>query len=109
VIKAVIFDMDGVLIDARDWHYEALNRALNLFGMAISRIDHLTTFDGLPTKKKLEILSSVRRLPEELHDFLNEMKQRYTMEIVASLCKPSFAQQYALSRLKSEGFRLAVC
>ena len=52
-IRAVIFDMDGVLIDARDWHYEALNKALNLFGMEISRYDHLVTYDGLPTKKKL--------------------------------------------------------
>ena len=25
-IKAVVFDMDGVLIEAKDWHYEALNR-----------------------------------------------------------------------------------
>ena len=36
-IKAVLFDMDGVLIDAKDWHYEALNQALALFGMQISR------------------------------------------------------------------------
>jgi len=27
-IKAIIFDMDGVLVDAKDWHYEALNKAL---------------------------------------------------------------------------------
>ncbi len=26
LIKAVLFDMDGVLIDAREWHYLALNR-----------------------------------------------------------------------------------
>lgn len=51
VVKAIIFDMDGVLIDAKDWHYEALNRALRLFGFEISRYDHLTTYDGLPTKK----------------------------------------------------------
>ena len=27
--KLVIFDLDGVLIDSRDMHYEALNRALS--------------------------------------------------------------------------------
>ncbi|MFN3352201.1 MAG: HAD family hydrolase [Brevundimonas sp.] len=108
-IKAVIFDMDGVLVDARDWHYEALNRALKLFGMEISRYDHLTTFDGLPTKKKLQMLTAARGLPPQLHDFINDMKQQYTMEIVASECKPTFGQQYALSRLKAEGYRLAVC
>ena len=53
-IKAVIFDMDGVLIEAKEWHYEALNRALALFGYEISRYDHLVTYDGLPTSKKLE-------------------------------------------------------
>ncbi len=109
MIKAVVFDMDGVLIDARDWHYEALNRALRLFGMEISRYDHLTTFDGLPTKKKLQLLTTVRGLSPSLHSFLNEMKQRYTMEIVAVECKPSFVQQYALSRLHAEGYRMAVC
>lgn len=108
-IKAVIFDMDGVLIDARDWHYEALNRALRLFGMEISRYDHLTTFDGLPTKRKLQMLTAARGLPAQLHDFVNDMKQLYTMEIVAAECKPTFNQQYALSRLKAEGYRLAVC
>jgi beta-phosphoglucomutase len=53
MIKAVVFDMDGVLIEAKDWHYEALNRALKLFGYEISRYEHLTTFDGLPTRRKL--------------------------------------------------------
>ncbi len=108
-IKAVLFDMDGVLIDAKEWHYEALNRALELFGMPISRFDHLTTFDGLPTRKKLEMLSLDRGLPNQLHEFLNEMKQRYTMEIVHTQCKPRFVHEYALSSLKSRGYKLAVC
>lgn len=108
-IKAVLFDMDGVLIDAKEWHYEALNQALALFGMTISRFDHLTTFDGLPTKKKLEMLSKERNLPTELHSFINEMKQQYTMEIVHTRCKPQFVHEYALSYLKSEGYKIAVC
>jgi beta-phosphoglucomutase len=108
MIKAVVFDMDGVLIEAKDWHYEALNRALRLFGFEISRYDHLTTFDGLPTKRKLQILSAERGLPSELHDFINEMKQQYTMELVNTLCKPRFNHEYALSRLRAKGYRLAV-
>lgn len=108
-IKAVLFDMDGVLIEAKEWHYEALNRALDLFGMPISRFDHLTTFDGLPTRKKLEMLSLERGLPVQLHEFINEMKQQYTMELVHTQCKPVFAHEYALSNLKARGYRLAVC
>ena len=107
-IKAVIFDMDGVLIEAKDWHYEALNRALGLFGMEISRYDHLVTYDGLPTRKKLEMLSAERGLPIRLHEFINDMKQQYTMELVHAHCKPRFHHEYALSRLKKEGYRLAV-
>jgi HAD superfamily hydrolase (TIGR01509 family) len=107
-IKGIIFDMDGVLIDARDWHYESLNRALGLFGAEISRYDHLVTFDGLPTVKKLEMLSLEGGFPRGLHAFVNEMKQQYTMEIVYAKCKPIFQHQFALSRLKSEGYRLAV-
>ncbi len=108
-IKAVIFDMDGVLIEAKDWHYEALNKALGLFGMQISRYDHLVTFDGLPTKQKLEMLSMERNLPKGLHNFINQMKQLYTMQIVYTSCKPTFIHEYALSKLKAAGYKLAVC
>lgn len=107
-IKAIIFDMDGVLIEAKDWHYEALNRALNLFGYNISRYDHLVTYDGLPTRMKLDMLSMERNLPRALHSFINEMKQQYTMEIIYRQCKPTFYHEYALSKLNAEGYRLAV-
>ncbi len=58
MIKAVIFDLDGVLVDARELHYIALNRALEAINpqYQISRDEHLSTFDGLPTSKKLEFL-----------------------------------------------------
>lgn len=107
-IKAIIFDMDGVLIDAKDWHYDALNRALNLFGYSISRYDHLVTFDGLPTRVKLEMLSREKALPRGLHKLINELKQKYTMEIVHQRCKPFFSHEYALSKLKSRGIILGL-
>lgn len=107
-IRAVVFDMDGVLVDAREWHYEALNQALAHVGCQISRFDHLVTYDGLPTRDKLEMLSLEHGLPRALHGFLNGLKQRYTMDIVATRCRPTFAHEYALSRLRHDGLRLAV-
>ena len=107
-IKAIIFDMDGVLIEAKDWHYDSLNQALALFGFQIERHEHLTSYDGLPTKTKLQRLSLEKNLPTYLHGFINEMKQQYTMEIIHNRCRPRFNHEYALSRLKAEGYGLAV-
>jgi HAD superfamily hydrolase (TIGR01509 family) len=108
-IKAVLFDMDGVLIEAKDWHYEALNKALALFGYEITRTEHLSGYDGLPTKIKLKKLTIEKGLPEKLHDFINEMKQQYTIEIIHNQCRPRFNHEFALSKLKAEGYRIAVC
>lgn len=107
-IRAVIFDMDGVLIDAKEWHYEALNRALGLFEFHINRYEHLVTFDGLPTRDKLAMLTKDRGLPLGLHDVINSLKQKYTMEIVHRECKPTFQHEYALSKLKARGYKLAL-
>lgn len=98
--------MDGVLIEAKDWHYKALNRALGIFGYTISRYDHLVTYDGLPTIIKLDMLTREKNMPIHLHEFINELKQKYTMELVHTYCKPRFYHEYALSRLKSEGYML---
>jgi len=108
MIRAIIFDMDGVLIDAKEWHFEALNKALSLFGYEISRYDHLITYDGLPTKEKLKMLTLEYGLPEKLYNFINILKQQFTMELVYQKLRPRFIHEYALSRLKSEGYRLAV-
>ncbi|HYD34325.1 MAG TPA: HAD family phosphatase [Methylophilaceae bacterium] len=108
MIKGIVFDMDGVLIEAKDWHYDALNKALKLFGFEISRFDHLTTYDGLPTRRKLEMLSIERGLPVELHAFIDEIKQAYTMEIVHTQCKPRFVHEYALSKLKAMDYKLGL-
>lgn len=108
-IKAVLFDMDGVLIDAKEWHYEALNKALRLFGLTISKYDHLHTFDGLPTREKLRMIEEDNYFPEQLHNFVNQLKQKYTMEHIQTKCSPTFNHEYALSRLKKEGYKIAVC
>jgi beta-phosphoglucomutase len=108
MIQAVIFDMDGVLIDAREWHFEALNRALRLFGFEIPSEKHAADLDGLSTRQKLERLSIENGMPRGLHTFVNQLKQSYTAEIVNLRARPRFEQEYLLQRLQTEGFRLGV-
>lgn len=108
MIKAILFDMDGVLIDARSWHYDALNMALSHFGYKISIESHLLTFDGLPTKQKLQIMSKTMALPYGLHGIINKLKQKYTIQISYKKCFPSFNHVFALSKL-SKNYKIAVC
>lgn len=108
-ISTVLFDLDGVLVDAREWHWEALNRALRLFGHEIAREEHLSTFDGLTTRTKLKYLNDHRGLPKGLLPVIADLKQTYTRQLIVQNCFPLFNVEYAVTRLKREGFRLGVC
>ena len=109
MIKAVIFDLDGVLVDATEWHYKALNKALHIFGYEISREEHMSTYNGLPTAKKLDLLTQRKGLPTKLHSFVNDMKQKYTVQYIEMECKPYFDKLLMVSKLKKDGYKLAVC
>jgi len=106
--KAVLFDMDGVLIDARDWHYNALNEALRIFGLEISRSDHLSRFNGLSTRKKLEMLTADGLIPQELHRAVDAIKQDRTLRIAAQKCFPIVSHQVLISRLKVLGLKVGL-
>ena len=107
-IKAVLFDMDGVLIDARDWHFQALNDALTPFGYQISYEDHISRFNGLSTNSKLRILSEEYNFPKSLHVLVNIVKQDRTLRIAGQLCFPNVKHQILLSRLRQKGITIGV-
>lgn len=108
-IKAIIFDLDGVLVDMPSGHYEALNKALGLFGVHINEDEHFNYFNGLPTKKKLEVLERQGRLPAGLREFINNIKQKYTKEIIPHYCPPDYSKIILLRHLKNNGFKLGCC
>ncbi|MDC0857262.1 HAD family phosphatase [Rickettsiales bacterium] len=107
-IKSIIFDMDGVLVDAKDWHYFTLNKALEKYGFFISINDHIKKFDGLSTAKKLEMLSKEKELDKNLHQEINDLKQKYTLEVFAEKCDIEPKQVDMLKKLSSN-YKLALC
>lgn len=107
--KLVIFDLDGVLIDSKEIHYQTLNAALNSFSPAyvISREEHLKHYDGLTTKTKLDILSEKQSLPKALHSQIWELKQKLTFNAFSNL-HPDPKLIEVCSWLQDAGFKIAV-
>ena len=107
--RLIIFDLDGVLIDSRDIHFQALNYALSQFGsfFEISRAEHLKKFDGLNTRSKLDLLSASRGLPRELHDDIWRLKQQKTQSLLDTVAPDE--ELIALFKLiKSNEIHIAV-
>ena len=110
MIKLIIFDLDGVLVEARNIHYEALNRALAKFGeeYVISLEEHLSSYDGLPTSKKLAKLSKEKGLPTNIHEEVWQEKQKCTQKVISDVVSPSSHASICmvLRRLSSEGYKI---
>ena len=83
-VDLVIFDLDGVLVDACEWHRVALNKALKkVCDYEISLEDHHSTFNGIPTKVKLNKLTEMNVLLPELHQKIYNLKQQKTIETIS--------------------------
>lgn len=98
-IKHIIFDLDGVLVDSRMLHYQALNNAIHDISprCVISPEEHLSTYDGLSTTKKLNLLTENKGLDPSLHSDIWKKKQSETITLINSI-KPN---QYLINVLKT--------
>lgn len=108
MIKAVLFDMDGVLVSAVEIHKLSFNMALqDVCGFELTDEEHLGYFNGLPTKKKIEKLMEQDRVnPAQIQDIFNK-KQNYTIDAINNECKLDFIKQDLHIYLKAWGLKLA--
>lgn len=107
MIKTIIFDLDGVLVDAKNIHYEALNDALG-DEYKISWGEHLSKYDGLKTNEKLRILTQEKNLPINEYDNIWIKKQKLTILKLKSLQQSNHLID-CMEKLITDGYQLAVC
>jgi HAD superfamily hydrolase (TIGR01509 family) len=105
-MKLILFDLDGVLIDAKQIHYKALNEALGEY--AITEEEHLNIYDGRKTTQKLAMLTERKDLPVEMHEQVYEKKQQRTIELIREL-KPIKELQFLFRELEAQGYHIGVC
>jgi HAD superfamily hydrolase (TIGR01509 family) len=107
MIKLILFDLDGVLVEAKTIHFDALNKALGP-EYAIDWNEHLSIYDGLKTNQKLDMLTDRKGLPKSEHKNVWEAKQKYTLEALSKLQIDNVLID-TMSRLVNDGYKLAVC
>jgi HAD superfamily hydrolase (TIGR01509 family) len=110
MIKTIIFDLDGVLVEAKKIHYETLNEALKDESpdFMIGWNEHLTLYDGLKTNQKLDMLHKHKGLPKESFNRIWDKKQKLTLESLQNV-KPSKYLTECIQKLSTNGFRIVCC
>jgi HAD superfamily hydrolase (TIGR01509 family) len=109
MIGLIVFDLDGVLVDSKEIHFNALNLALGEFGdnLIITRSEQDHIFEGLTTKSKLDILTKIKGLPSDLHEDIWQLKQEYTAKLFESTSSdPGLISLFKM--IKSSGIKIAV-
>lgn len=110
MIKLIIFDLDGVLVDSKETHYEALNMALADVDpkFVISHDEHIAKYDGLPTNRKLDILAKEKGLPKDSFESVWEKKQLYTFDVINTKVKENQELVSLFRELKNRGIQIWV-
>jgi HAD superfamily hydrolase (TIGR01509 family) len=100
VPELVVFDLDGVLVDTRHIHFQALDRALETCGhRPLTREQH-ADLDGLPTATKLRTLGLD-------NPYISRWKRVYTDQLIASL-PPDPTKRELVEVFTASGWRVAV-
>jgi HAD superfamily hydrolase (TIGR01509 family) len=107
--KLIIFDLDGVLVEAKQIHYDTLNQALKEIDekYIITEAEHLSIYDGLKTTQKLELLAKNKGLHPEFYDDIWYRKQHLTIEAISEL-QPDLQKIELFKELRNMGYKLAV-
>jgi len=111
MIKLILFDLDGVLVDTKEIHFKCLNEAIEYYSDSskiITLSEHHSKYDGLKTFDKLSHLTKEKGLDSNLHDLIWNKKQELTLNELYKLNKSNILIDI-FETLKRENFILGCC
>jgi len=80
-VKAIIFDLDGVLTNTSEYHYRAWKRLADELSILFTRADN-ESLRGVSRRHSLELLLGDRKVTEEQAQEMMARKNRYYQEFI---------------------------
>lgn len=107
--KLIIFDLDGVLIDSKLVHFDALNMALAQVNknLIITEQEQKETYEGLPTSVKLKLLTKHKGLDPIHYPAIWKNKQEFSTLLFNNIIKDNNLIQY-FEKIKNNNIHIAV-
>lgn len=111
MLKAVIFDFDGVITDSEVLHYRTFNQVLAPFGIRITQKNYYKHFLGLSDKDLFTLFKDKGMLKTNEKGIaeLIKRKNRYFEELAKAEGKIIEGVRDFLGRLKKSKIRIAIC
>jgi HAD superfamily hydrolase (TIGR01509 family) len=108
MLKAVIFDMDGVIIDSEPIHYQMSMKYFSELGLHIADEEY-NTFVGVGDKEIYSRLKEKYGLKQEVDELVDAYQQRYIEYLNTSTDeKPISGVELLIRDIHRRGFRIAL-
>jgi len=108
-IKAVIFDLDGVITDTSEYHYQAWKRLADEEGIPFSRDDN-DKLRGVSRSECLKILLNGKQVSAEQFQEMMDRKNEYYVELLRQMTSENIlpgAKELVLE-VKRRGIKTAI-
>ena len=109
MIKAFIFDLDGVITDTAEYHYRGWKRLADEEGLAFTREDN-EQLRGIPRRESLLLILQDRTYPEEKILEMMTRKNKYYLEFIRDISPRDLlpGAQELLEEIRAAGLKNAL-
>ena len=108
-LQGCIFDLDGVLTDTAEYHYQAWQRLADELGIPFDRVRN-EALRGVSRRQSLELLLAGRSYPEEQMLEMMERKNRYYQELLKQVTPHDLlpGARSLLDEVRAAGRKIAI-
>lgn len=109
-VKAILFDLDGVLTDTSEYHYRAWKRLADEEGIPFTREENDTHLRGVGRRESLAYITRDRRYSEDKIQEMMKRKNDYYNELIKTMTPAELilGGKALLKEIRQAGIKSAV-